>query len=324
MKAFLTSTYNYKDYSPAKWLKSKSTSQNCTCIDNGEDADVIIFVESHPTIDPYFRKLFRDKTYLAYKRKCVLYHDADLSITPLPTISPSIERWQYNPKHKRSAHYIARYRENKTIDNALINYNNSRKYLYSFIGSKTHAVRNAIINIAPRQDVYIKDTTGSQAWELNVEEALKYEREYLEVMDESYFILCPRGIGPSTYRLFEAMQLGRVPVIISDSWVEILGVDWDSFSIRIPQSKVSQIEQILQDRKEEAVAMGKQAREAWEKNFSPEVSLDRIVGAAIELIKNEYSYYDSIKDYLQFLQDPFHFKNLLRYKKNKLRRKYKL
>jgi hypothetical protein len=324
MKVFLTSAYNYKGYSPANWLKLKSTSKTCVCVDSPEEADVIIFAESHPTIDPYFRKVFRDEVYKKYKEKCVLYHDADLSVTPIPTISPSIEQWQYDVKHKRSAHYIARYRENKTIDDAVVTYNDHRNYLYSFAGSGTHAVRSAIISLKPGSNVFIKDTTGSHAWELNKEEALKYEREYLSVMNESYFILCPRGIGPSTYRLFEAMQLGRVPVIISDSWVEIPGIEWNTFSIRISQSQVSTIEQTLKDRMKDAVDMGKKAREAWEKYFSPEVSLERIAGAATELIAYKYSYYDSITEYLQFLKDPFHLKNLLRYKKNKLRRKYKL
>lgn len=188
MKVFLTSAYNYKNYSPANWLKSKSTSKKCICVHNPNEADIIIFAESHPTVDPYFRKVFRDKIYKSYKEKCVLYHDADLSITPIPTISPSIEQWQYNPKHKRSAHYIARYRENKTIDDAIVSFNNNCKYLYSFVGSKTHTVRNAIISLERGPNIFIKDTTELHAWDLDDEEALRYEREYLTIINESSFI----------------------------------------------------------------------------------------------------------------------------------------
>jgi hypothetical protein len=42
---------------------------------------------------------------------------------------------------------------------------------------------------------------------------------------ESILDRCPAGIGPATYRLFEAMELGRVPVILSDEWVPRKGLD---------------------------------------------------------------------------------------------------
>lgn len=225
-------------------------------------------MESHPTNDPYFRRVFRNNIYKEYKRKCVLYHDADLSIIPLPTISPSIELWQYNPKHKKTAHYIARCQENETINNAIVTYKDNCQYLYSFIGAITHSVRSAIFRMDHPRNAFIKNTTGCHAWEMNSNKRLIFEQSYYEVMNESFFILCPRGIGPCTYRLFEAMQLGRVPVIISDSWIKISNIDWDKFSITIPQSKIHQIPEILNERKGEAVEMGKSARKDWEVFFS--------------------------------------------------------
>jgi hypothetical protein len=95
MKVFLTSAYHEKR-SPAKWLKEKSFKDTSICTDDPAEANVIIFVESHPGQDPYFTKVRSSNLFKKYKKKCVLYHDADLSITLMRTISPSIELWQYN------------------------------------------------------------------------------------------------------------------------------------------------------------------------------------------------------------------------------------
>ena len=49
-------------------------------------------------------------------------------------------------------------------------------------------------------------------------EADKDRRLFLQEMRDSWFVLCPSGLAPSTFRVYEAMQLGRVPVILSDHW----------------------------------------------------------------------------------------------------------
>lgn len=319
MKIFLTTASLYEDFDPPEWLRSRSTNAENICTDDPADADVILFVELHNAYDPYFRQVIKHWLYKKYRKKCVLYHETDLCITTLPTISPSIEAWQYDPKHKLSFHYIARYTENETIDQSPVSFDIDRDYLYSFIGSKTHKLRGQILEINHASDAYIKDTTGVNAWELSRVAKIEYEREYFDVMNKSAFILTPRGIGPSSYRLFESMQLGRAPVIISDQWVAIPGIKWDEFSIRIPQFRINEIPAILRERKEEAVEMGMRARRIWEQHFSPGVSLNQIAFAAKELVQNGYSFADAVKDYSQFIRNPWHFKNLLRFKKNQLK-----
>ncbi len=321
MKVLLTTGNDYGRYDATKWLVSKDTMGCNMLTDNPALADIIIFAELHHSEDPYFRNVFSHEYYKKYPQKCVLYHDADLSITTLPTISPSIEKWQYHPRHKRSFHYIARVTENHSIDNATVDYSEKRHYLYSFIGSKTHPIRDKIQAIAHPRNTFILDTTGSNAWQLNDIELRQYEQQYLDVSKESYFILTPRGIGPNSYRLFESMQLGRVPVIISDAFVKIPNLQWDRFSITIPESKIRMIPAILNERIDDANEMGKLARKCWEDYFSPGVSLYHLVEAAAELVQHPYCIKDAFIDYSQFIRSPWHFKNLLRYKKNQLKSK---
>ena len=46
---------------------------------------------------------------------------------------------------------------------------------------------------------------------------------FRSVMGRSRFVLCPRGKGTSSIRLYEALAYGCVPVIISDDWVAPAG-----------------------------------------------------------------------------------------------------
>lgn len=321
MKIFLLSAYPVNICNPPGWLKSRSTAITDICTNDPELADVILFAECHQGHDPYFRKVLKHRLYKKYRSKCVLYHDADKSITAIPTITPSIEKWQYNRLHKQSFHYIARVSENVTIDQAKVNLDIERTFLYSFLGSITHRVRRKIIALDHPANTYVKDTNGIRAWELSEAEKFAYEQEYFEVMSKSSFILAPRGIGPCSYRLFESMQMGRAPVIISDQWVQIPGIDWSKFSITIKESDIRHISAVLNERKDEAIVMGKLAREAWEQFFSPGVSLERIAMVAKELVSRPYTLADAITEYAQFIKNPWHLKNLLRYKKNKWKRR---
>ncbi len=94
------------------------------------------------------------------------------------------------------------------------------------------------------------------------------QRVYIDEICSAAFSLCPRGLSPSSYRLYESMQLGRAPVVVSDAWIPPDGPDWDNFVIRVPEADTAQLLKLLQDRQHEAMILGRQAREAWEEFFS--------------------------------------------------------
>jgi hypothetical protein len=94
------------------------------------------------------------------------------------------------------------------------------------------------------------------------------KREYVRDVLDSKFVLCPRGSSPSSYRLFEVMELGRCPVVISDDWIRISGVRWEDCAIFVPETDIDQIPIILEQHEHRAAELGGRAREAWEANFS--------------------------------------------------------
>ena len=61
-------------------------------------------------------------------------------------------------------------------------------------------------------------------------------RRFVELMSRSVFALCPRGYGRTSYRMYEALQLGCIPVYIHDeSWLPYADeLDWREFAVLVP------------------------------------------------------------------------------------------
>lgn len=289
-----------------------------TLVDKPELADLIIFVEHHPGTDPYFFKVLKNPIYRKYKKKCYLYHDCDEHLTLIPTISPSVLSSSFNKRMHHPYHYLEQISMNPYIQ-YVPEKNDEKKYLFSFMGaSRTYpSVREEIINRF-QGDENIQDTKDYNSWDLNEEDRNKYFEKYAQVLFQSKFILCPRGIGPSSYRQYESMKMGIAPVIISDEWVECEEIDWDSCSIRIKEKDVGRIEEILKSRENECYELGINARKNYEKYMSFENQFHFLSEAAAKLhaFRNDVSFSDYFNECLRFFE-PFHFRNLLRHYKNK-------
>lgn len=90
----------------------------------------------------------------------------------------------------------------------------------------------------------------------NAEQAKPHTKKnpYFDIPANSTFTLCPRGIGNWTFRLYEAIISGSIPVILSDSFIPPFpGLDWNSFSIRIPESQLCNVDKILLSKKSDEI-----------------------------------------------------------------------
>ncbi|MBK0368802.1 exostosin domain-containing protein [Flavobacterium agrisoli] len=322
MKVYILSAYNEsKENFAFQNLKKSSLYdpfKKYVLVDNPRIADLVIFVEHHPGNDPYFFEVLKHPTYKLYKNKCYLYHDHDKNLTLIPTISPSVCNSTFNKKLHYPFHYLEQISANPNVKYIPDN-DKQKKYLFSFMGaSRTYPSARKEIIKCYKGDENINDTGESNSWELNEEDRKKYFEKYADILFQSKFILCPRGIGPSSYRLFESMKIGIAPVIISDDWVETKGVDWKSCSIRIKEKDVSKIEHILKSRENEYIELGVNARKNYEMYMSFENQFHFLSDAAATLhaSRNQLSVFDYINEYLRFFE-PYHFRNLLRYYKKK-------
>ncbi|NJL20895.1 MAG: tetratricopeptide repeat protein [Leptolyngbyaceae cyanobacterium SM1_3_5] len=113
-----------------------------------------------------------------------------------------------------------------------------RVYLYSFNGS--HApenyltdIRNKIIDhlsndsrgciVASNQWYYQKVVYEHQIWKSIKETDNLVDKDasekFKQLMKQSMFALCPSGSGPNSIRLWEAIGLGAIPVVLADTYL---------------------------------------------------------------------------------------------------------
>jgi hypothetical protein len=95
-----------------------------------------------------------------------------------------------------------------------------KKLLASFIGGRTHPVRNELEKLKNRE-----------GWHISYD--LHNIEDYCKMMHESIFTLCPRGYGINSFRICEAMQYGSIPVYISDDFVKPFDADFNEFGVAI-------------------------------------------------------------------------------------------
>ena len=278
--------------------------------DDPAAADVILFVENCSPIRHYLT-VRRHSYYRRFAEKCYLHSRYDHPLPLLPGIYPSIEqRWQ-QPHWARSGGYLVAFTNDFTeYDGG----QTERTYLYSFVGAKhNHALRDDLFAL-PDDDAYLLDTTPYWPYaDLPDDKKAALEAQYQDVALRSRFIICPRGRGASSIRLFETMRMGRPPVIISDAWVAPDGPDWASFSVHVPESKIAHLPDLLAERAAEAEEMGVLARRAWEDWFSVEATFHRTVEACLDMEAARwlpFSVYRAAA-FAQFLR-PIHFRALVR------------
>lgn len=62
------------------------------------------------------------------------------------------------------------------------------------------------------------------------------------LMERSVFALCPRGYGRTSFRLYEAMDFGAVPVYIyDDPWLPYSELDWSKLAICCPVGQLKNL-----------------------------------------------------------------------------------
>lgn len=103
----------------------------------------------------------------------------------------------------------------------------------SFIGRNTHAIRSEILKL--KQPGWL------------ISDRVRTMREFCTILAQSVFTLCPRGYGPTSFRIKEAMQYGSIPVYISDEFIEPHGIDFNTYGVKITTDQVKDLSKILSE-----------------------------------------------------------------------------
>ena len=144
-----------------------------------------------------------------------------------------------------------------------------RDLFASFVGTLSHKRQIMFQPLTSQPNKYF--IGGRGFWRAAVPK--NEEQQFMDVMSRSIFALCPRGYGATSFRMYEAMQFGTIPVYISDKhclpWDDEL--DWGEFCIAIAPNEVVNLDTILgKFTHEELGAMSNKGKEVYSKYFSLE------------------------------------------------------
>jgi hypothetical protein len=229
------------------------------------DAELVIFGTDE--IDT----LRQSDLYKSFRSKSISITETDIPTYHLPGLYAANEKSFLTHKRTRTMSYFISQRDRGNPEIArLLGQPQEKTYLYSFMGGSNSWPRKHIFRrLKSGPDTVIEATDHYNHWSeaQDPEAKNRQRRRYASVIASSKFALCPRGCGLSSYRLFESMSLGVAPVVISDRWRPIEGVDW-SFALFVPERKIPDLDNMLRARESEWADRGRAGLAAYHKHFA--------------------------------------------------------
>lgn len=233
-------------------------------------ASLIIFLGSGIIRNKMFSSnhIKQHSLYKRYRDRCFIWCTEDKPLDYLPGLYASLPKSLFKADRHRSFTYYCLPTENIPVSKKL-----KRDITYSFVGGETSVARKTLFDMSHPSSALVEKKAnfnhGNPATEDN-------KKQFAEILQRSCFTLCPRGVGTSSYRLFEAMRFGSIPVIISDELVLPDGPDWQACSISIPERDISRLQDILLSQTKIA-AMSELVSHYYRLYFSTESFLNNIV-----------------------------------------------
>jgi Exostosin family len=125
-----------------------------------------------------------------------------------------------------------------------------------------------------RRDRFLGGSLRRNALDLDLLASAR--REYVENMLGSDYVLCVRGAGNFSYRLYETLSCGRIPVFIDTDCVLPFdfALDWRHYCVWVDESEIDSMAEIItafHERLGEAefIELQRRCRRLWEEYLSP-------------------------------------------------------
>lgn len=118
-------------------------------------------------------------------------------------------------------------------------YRNKNKYVYkvSYLGRNTHPVRQALEeNFSSLEGYSVKNLKSDGVKNKDM-------KKFRKIMSSSIFSLCPRGYGPASFRFYESLEMGAIPIYVSDKFIlpytDI--IDWEKLCLLVGLNDIESI-----------------------------------------------------------------------------------
>ena len=136
--------------------------------------------------------------------------------------------------------------------------------------------------LAGRDEYFIEHVENRSAMveTTHADENRRKTERLVEMLGRSIFALCPRGYGKTSFRMYEAMQLGCIPVYIYDEpWLPYADVlDWNEFAVLVPQSELPRLHEILASHSSAHIRAKQEClREVYPRYFTMEATVDQLL-----------------------------------------------
>lgn len=245
-----------------------------------EKADAVLFVDAHQFPPDWVEwKLLRHEIVRAHPDKSLVYDERDVPRDLLPGIYVAMPRRRFDARRHRAFGYYRLTANTRPVRET------APDLLFSFQGRRAGPVRRHVLELTDARAVVV-DSSGRDFFGPESMVLAEARKRYVDLVARSKFVLCPRGAGTSSIRLFETLAAGRVPVIISDDWVPPAGIDWHACSVRVPERDVSSIGQLLRAVEESWADMAAAAAGVYDDWFSPEAWFDRAGELCREIVES--------------------------------------
>ncbi len=250
---------------------SESRDRRIRVVDSPQSAELVLFVESG---DDYQFDVAASAIYRKYRRTSVVMDTRDDPMPRIPGLYASVPPYLHRTGIYRTGFYL-RVADNRFLDEPVSV--SSCRYLFSFVGRVDNCsrVRAPLLHLKHARGLVL-DRHSGQA---------DADAEYFDILKRSKFVLCPRGRSLSTWRCYEAMRAGRVPVILSDGWLPPDAIPWSSFSVRVPEAHVKNLVAVLEEQEANAAAMGALAHDVWQQHFSYTEAFGWIVRQGVAILR---------------------------------------
>ena len=210
---------------------------------------------SYKQLIPLFKYLGIKHVYASHK---IIGLDIlnSIHLYPLPLYAANIEDSSRNTLYKTLTAY------SETPHSGLLW--KKREYLYCFMGAYNSrwyltSIRDKILTLTHPSNTFIKNTKtwhfenivyGKQIQKVRFNEEEERRNKiklniYNTILASSRFSLCPSGTGPNSIRFWESLGFGSIPILLADTLELPPHPLWDTSIIRIPESKVSNVNTIL-------------------------------------------------------------------------------
>lgn len=258
----------------AGWLRGAAGAVDRVA--NPDDADFIIEpAQAHSFIGGRVFSVAPESHYHRRPESTFAWDQGDQPTGRLPGLFCSLSRRLADPARHRGFCYPLRM--NRLVRECP---QDEARYLFGFSGNVTSPLRARLfagLQDAARSGQALLRETESLFLRIYSPETDIERARFVDDLRQCRFILCPRGNGLSSIRLFEAMEAGRVPVIISDELQLPQCVDWTACALQVPERDIARIPALLAARAGEWPRLARSARREWERCFGDATLLPTVV-----------------------------------------------